>query len=210
MHGDELFYSALPFTLKDSSCLRCHGTPETAPKSYVKTYGTENGFGWKLNEIIATQVVYFPVSKVFDRASQAFFLFIAIFIGIFTLVILTFNYLLKRNVLQPLKPMAQLAQKISTDTFVYDRNEKFELRSLVAIAKRNDELGQLGQIFVKMVHQVYTREQRLKKQMQELSIQIDETKKARQVAEIVDAEYFQNLSVQAKEIRKNGQNPTRE
>ncbi|MGH8002582.1 MAG: HAMP domain-containing protein, partial [Brasilonema sp.] len=168
----------------------------------VETYGTENGFGWKLNEIIATQIVYFPVSEIFDRVSHAFFLFIAIFIGIFTLVIFTFNYLLKRNVLQPLKPMAQLAQKISTDTFVYDRNEKFELRSLVAIALRNDELGQLGQLFLRMVHKVYTREQRLKKQMQELSIQIDETKKARQVAEIVDAEYFQNLSVQAKEIRK--------
>ncbi|MBP5972224.1 DUF3365 domain-containing protein [Brasilonema sp. CT11] len=202
MSGDKLFYSARPLTLKDSSCLRCHGTPETAPKSYVETYGTENGFGWKLNEIIATQVVYFPASEIFDRVSQGFLLFIAIFLGIFTLVIFTFNDLLKRNVLQPIKPMAQLAQKISTDTFVYDQNEKVELRSLVAIAKRNDELGQLGQVFLRMVHQVYTREQRLKKQMQELSIQIDETKKARQVAEIVDADYFQNLSIQAKEIRK--------
>ncbi|KAB8330735.1 DUF3365 domain-containing protein [Scytonema tolypothrichoides VB-61278] len=204
---DKLFYSARPFTVQDSSCLRCHGTPETAPKNHLETYGRENGFGWKLNEVIATQIVYFPVSEVFDRVSQAFFLFIAIFIGIFTLVILAFNYLLKRNVLQPLKPMAQLAQKISTDTFVYDRNEKYELRSLVAIARRNDELGQLGQIFLRMVHQVYTREQRLKKQMQELCIQIDETKKARQVAEIVDAEYFQNLSVQAKEIRKKWAEP---
>ncbi|MBW4596663.1 MAG: DUF3365 domain-containing protein [Brasilonema angustatum HA4187-MV1] len=207
MYGDELFYSARPFTLKDSSCLRCHGTPETAPKSYLETYGTENGFGWKLNEVIATQIVYFPVSEVFDRVYKAFFLFIAIFISVFTLVIFTFNHLLKRNVLQPIKPMAQLAQKISTDTFVFDRNEKVELRNLVAIAKRNDELGQLGQVFLRMVHQVYTREQRLKKQMQELSIQIDETKKARQVAEIVDAEYFQNLSVQAKEIRKKWAEP---
>jgi HAMP domain-containing protein len=202
LYGDKLFYSARPFVLKDSACLRCHGIPETAPKNHLETYGTENGFGWKLNEIIATQIVYFPVKEVFDRVSQAFFLFIAIFTSIFTLVILTFNHLLKRNVIQPLKPMAQLAQKISTDTFVYNRTEMFELRSLVAIAKRTDELGQLGQVFLRMVHEVYTREQRLKKQMQELSIQIDETKRTRQVAEIVDAEYFQNLSVQAKEIRK--------
>lgn len=201
LYGEKVFYSARPFAIKNSNCLRCHSTPEVAPKSHLETYGTENGFGWKLNEIVATQVVYFPVSEVFDRASQAFSLFIAIFIGVFTLVILTFNHLLKQNVIDPLKPMAQLAQKISTNTFVYNQAEEFEFKSLVAIAKRTDELGHLGRIFLRMVCEVYDREQRMKQQMHELSIKIDETKKAREVSEIVDAEYFHNLSAQAKDFR---------
>ncbi len=201
LYGEKVFYSARPFAIKNSSCLRCHSTPEVAPKNHLETYGIENGFGWKLNEIVATQVVYFPVNEVFDRANQAFFLFIAIFIGVFTLVILTFNYLLKQNVINPLKPMAQLAQKISTNTFVYNQAEQFEFKSLVAIAKRTDELGHLGRIFLRMVCEVYDREQRMKQQMRELSIKIDETKKAHQVSEIVDAEYFHNLSVQAKDFR---------
>lgn len=69
------------------------------------------------NEILGTQVIYVPASKVFDDAHRASFSFISIFTGIFALVILLINYLLKRSVLQPLKPMAQLAQKISIDKF---------------------------------------------------------------------------------------------
>ncbi|KAF3890944.1 DUF3365 domain-containing protein [Tolypothrix bouteillei VB521301] len=206
LYGEKVFYSARPFTIKKSSCLQCHSTPEIAPKNHLKTYGTENGFGWKLNEIVASQVVYFPVSEVYNRASQAFSLFIAIFIGVFTLVLLTINLLLKRNVIDPLKPMAQLAQKISTNTFVYSQAEEFEFKNLVAIAKRTDELGHLGRIFLRMVCEVYDREQRMKQQMRELSIRINETKKAREVSEIVEADYFQNLSAQAKAIRNNWAN----
>jgi HAMP domain-containing protein len=201
LYGEKVFYSARPFVLKDASCLRCHSTPEAAPQSHLRTYGTENGFGWKLNDIIATQIVYFPVREVFNRVSQAFSLFIGIFIAIFTLVILTFNHLLKQNVIYPLRPIARLAQKISTDTFVYNQAEKSELKTLITIAKRTDELGQLGRVFLSMVCEIYAREQRLKQQMNELSIRIDQVKKAHHVSEIVEEEYFQNLSAKAQDFR---------
>jgi len=154
------------------------------PKSLVETYGTEHGFGWKLNEILGTQIIYVPASQVFENVHNNFSLFISIFIGIFTLVIILINYLLKRNVIQPIKPMAQLAQKISTDTINSDEAKEFEIKSLTGLVKRTDELGQLGRVFQKMVREVYEREQRLKQQVQELRIKIDETKMARQVDEI--------------------------
>jgi HAMP domain-containing protein len=201
LFGEKLLYSARPFAITAASCLRCHSTPEAAPKSHLASYGTEHGFGWQLNDILATQIIYVPASKVFDSVRQAYSLFIGIFIAIFTLVIVLINYLLKRNVLQPLKPMAQLAQKISTDTISYDQAEEFELKSLGTIAKRTDELGQLGRVFQRMVQEVYAREQHLKQQVQELRIEIDEAKRVRQVAEIAETEYFQNLRQEAKDIR---------
>lgn len=201
MFGEEVFYSARPFKIPKSSCLRCHSTPEKAPKSHLASYGSENGFGWKLNDILGTQVIYVPASKVFESAHQAFSLFIGIFIVIFTVVIVLINYLLKRNVIQPLKPMAQLAQKISADAMTDEEAEEFDRKSLGKIAQRGDELGQLGRVLQRMVREIYVREQRLRQQVQELRIEINHTKRARQVAAITESDYFQNLQNEAKDIR---------
>jgi hypothetical protein len=53
-----------------------------------------------------------------------------------------------------------------------------------------------------MARQVYEREERLKQQVQELRIEIDEVKKARQVAEITETDYFRELSNKAQKFRE--------
>ncbi len=199
--GDQVFYSARPLLLKDASCLRCHSTPEKAPKSHIASYGSENGFGWQLNEILGTQIVYVPAKQLFESAHHAFMLFIGIFIAIFAIVILLINYLLQRNMIQPIKPLAQLAQKISANSINAEEAAEFEQKRLVAIAKRKDELGHLGRVFQNMMHEVYIREQQLREQVQKLRVQIDETKRAKQVAEIEDSESFQKIQREAQNIR---------
>ena len=49
---------------------------------------------------------------------------------------------------------------------------------------------------------MYAREQFLKRQVQELRIQIDESKKAREVAVITDSEYFLQLKQRAEHLRR--------
>lgn len=200
-YGEQLFYSARPFSLKNSSCLRCHSTPEAAPKSHIASYGSENGFGWKLNEILGTQIIYIPASKVLQDARHASFLFIGIFAGIFAFVIWLINYLLRRNVIQPLKPMAQLAQKISSDEVSAEEAEEFERKQLNSIVKRNDELGQLGRVFQRMVREVYAREQQLTQQLQKLRLELDESRIQHEVSEIAKSDTFRQLQAEAREIR---------
>ena len=77
----------------------------------------------------------------------------------------------------------------------------YESESLDAVSARTDELGQLSRVFQRMVREVYAREQRLKAQIQALTIQIDETKKAKEVAEITETDYFQELAARAEELR---------
>ncbi|WP_272819034.1 c-type heme family protein [Scytonema hofmannii] len=210
MLGEELFYTARPFAITDQKCLRCHSTPEKAPKSHLATYGTTNGFGWNFNEIVATQIVYVPKSQFHNTAFNNFYLVIGIFIGIFIIIILLINFLLKWNVILPLKPLALVAEKMSADTIRGDEAKEFELKSLVVISKRADEIGQLGRVFQRMVREIYAREQHLKQQVQELSIEIDQAKKSNQVAEIEEMDYFQDLHKQAKEIRNKWQNSSNE
>ncbi len=77
----------------------------------------------------------------------------------------------------------------------------YEPESLNAVAERTDQLGQLARVFQRMVREVYAREQRLKQQVAELRIEIDEVKQARQVAEITETDYFQQLRARARELR---------
>ena len=57
-----VLYIARPIKVSNPSCLPCHSTPEAAPPTMIRHYGTANGFGWKLNDIIGAQVVSVPMA----------------------------------------------------------------------------------------------------------------------------------------------------
>ena len=56
-------------------------------------------------------------------------------------------------------------------------------------------------VAIQNAQEVQTREAQLKNQIKELRIEIDEIKRSKQVEEIVDTEYFQNLTSQARKLR---------
>jgi len=78
----------------------------------------------------------------------------------------------------------------------------FEPDDLADVAARPDALGRLARVFQRMAREVYAREQRLKQQVQELRIELDEARQTRQVAEIAETDYFQQLQAQAQDLRK--------
>ncbi|WP_414589040.1 c-type heme family protein [Scytonema sp. PCC 10023] len=137
--GEKLFYNARPFAIQDKSCLRCHTTPEQAPKSQIATYGKDNGFGWKLNEIVAAQIVYVPAEEILNNANRSFWLIIGVVGIIFTAIVLIMNQLLKKVVLQRIKTIATVAEKVS----VGDMNATFDKQS-------KDEIGDLAEAFNRM------------------------------------------------------------
>ena len=77
----------------------------------------------------------------------------------------------------------------------------YEPESLDDVAARPDPLGQLARLFQRMERAVSAREQRLRQEVQELRIVIDEARQARQVAEITETVYFQRLRGQADQLR---------
>lgn len=133
---DKRFYIARPLIVTQPSCLQCHSTPDKAPKNMVKIYGTNGGFGWKLNDIVGVHIVYVPANLVLQTAERDFIKIMAIVIAIFTIVILTVNWWLKRNIVRPLKRMSQTAEAVS----------KGEIQ---AEFKQNsqDEVGRLAKSF---------------------------------------------------------------
>ena len=69
-----MLYVAKPLRA-GGACLRCHDTAEQAPATMIAKYGTANGFGWKVNEIIGAQIVQIPESFVLARAEKTFHVF---------------------------------------------------------------------------------------------------------------------------------------
>jgi HAMP domain-containing protein len=91
------------------------------------------------------------------------------------------------------------------DTAAAIEAESFELERLDRVSQRPDELGQLARVFQTMAQEVYSREQKLKQQVQELKIEIDETKRQKQVSEIVDTDFFKDLQTKARQMRASRQ-----
>jgi CRP/FNR family transcriptional regulator, cyclic AMP receptor protein len=77
----------------------------------------------------------------------------------------------------------------------------YEPESLDDVAARADALGQLARLFQRMERAVSAREQRLRQEVQELRIVIDEARQAKQVAQITETDYFQRLRSQAGQLR---------
>lgn len=135
----KVFYIARPLTVTQQSCLRCHSTPDQAPKSQLTTYGSNNGFGWKLNEIIATQIISVPSEEVFKNAQQTWLWVMGLLIAIFAIVIIAINLLVKTAVIERIRKIEKIAQKVSTGDMTADFDER-----------SNDEIGGLAAAFNRM------------------------------------------------------------
>jgi len=79
----------------------------------------------------------------------------------------------------------------------------FDPAAVDGITRRPDALGNLARVFAGMAQEVRARELRLAAQVAELRIEIDEAKKARAVAEIVETDYFQDLQRRVAELRRH-------
>lgn len=67
--------------------------------------------------------------------------------------------------------------------------------------KLPDEISTLATVFQTMVNKVRQREESLKRQVTELKIEIDQSKRQKQVSEIVETDFFQDLVVKARKLR---------
>jgi CheY-like chemotaxis protein len=80
----------------------------------------------------------------------------------------------------------------------------FDAGLLEDTASRTDALGQLARVFRHMASEVLARETRLRLEVDELRIEIDQSRAARRVAEITENEYFADLERRVHELRMWG------
>jgi HAMP domain-containing protein len=133
-------YLARPIQIKDAACLSCHSTPAAAPATMLSLYGSNNGFGWKLNEIVGTQIVSVPLAVPVAQADRVFKVIMGGMLATFAAILLVVNLLFYAMVLQPMNRITRIADAVSEGKADV---EHFNV-------KGNDEIAVLSNAFNRM------------------------------------------------------------
>ncbi len=102
---------------------------------------------------------------------------------------------LARMLAWPILSLMEAAQEIEEGDW-----EETNIDQL-AETRGGDEVARLSRIFASMAREVYTREWSLRRQVEELRIEIDVVKRQKQVSEIVESDFFQDLQAKARSMR---------
>lgn len=183
VNGEKLFYLARPLVMNDVKCLNCHGRPSDAPQHLLDMYGDRNGFGWQLNDIVATQMMYVPATRIFDRGRENLLAITNTLLGIFGALLLAVNLLLWRTVIRPLSLLTKTANRISS-CFIHQRQMvPAGDRNLGHLVLRRDEPGQLARSFEYMLYVLGQHEQDLQQAVQERTRSLELEMRDRQTAQ---------------------------
>jgi protein-histidine pros-kinase len=137
--GRALFI-AKPLQITNPACLSCHSTPDAAPKTMLDLYGSNNGFGWKINEVIGAQVISVPMAVPLARADSIFRTFMLSLLGVFVFVFVALNVMVHYFVTRRITRLASVADEVSMGKF---DAEQFDVSG-------HDELSALARSFGRM------------------------------------------------------------
>jgi HAMP domain-containing protein len=122
------------------ACLGCHSTPEEASPAMLRAYGSQNGFGWKPDEIVAAQIVSVPMTVPIKIADQAYQRLLVYLIAVFVTTLAAIDGLLIFIVVRPVRRLAERAERIS----------KGETDLPALPASGNDEIADVTRSFNRM------------------------------------------------------------
>ena len=125
--------------------------------------------------------------------SRVLWIFTLTYGGIFILV-----YFISGLMARPVRQLTPIVEQIGDGNYDQDK----ALQALYKKRRFNDEMSTLAVVFELMLGQVRKREENLKQQVEDLKIQIDDSKRKRQVSEIVDTDFFRDLQAKARTLRQ--------
>ncbi len=126
-NGESYFYVAVPIEKNQKSCMKCHSTPNVAPKELVKIYGNKAGFGEKVGDLRAMISLKVPISHIISTHIRDFL--ITIFIALIFFVI--FYILLY---------------------IIYKKNQKLQAKRDLLLLNQN-KLASMGEMIGNIAHQ---------------------------------------------------------
>ncbi|HTL19826.1 MAG TPA: DUF3365 domain-containing protein [Steroidobacteraceae bacterium] len=133
-------YLARPIRIADEACLECHSSVAVAPQSMLDKYGTANGFGWQLKDVVGAQIVSVPYAVPVQRANAALNSFARVLAGLFVFLFVIGNILMTTLVVRPVVKLSAIADQVS----------KGNMDAPEFPVKGGDEIAELGLSFNRM------------------------------------------------------------
>jgi HAMP domain-containing protein len=142
----EILSLSQPVRVSSASCLTCHSTPQAAPASMIDAYGSINGFGWKLGDIVGAQIVSVPERVALAQARSSLYSIMLALAGVFVVMLLLLNWLLHRFITAPVRLISKTADEVSLGNL---DGPEFDHAA-------NDEIGSLAVSFNRMRRSLVT------------------------------------------------------
>ena len=161
VNGVKTLYISYPIRIINPKCLACHSTPEAAPAGMRAIYGDTGGFGWKLNEVVGTQMVVVPYTLPAELARKTFFSFLVSLAVIFLLLFFVINITIRKLVLKPVSRITRMADEVS----------KGNLKSAEIKVTGKDELAEMSAAFNRMRRSVIKIVQLIRKMRAQIKAQ---------------------------------------
>lgn len=111
----KLYYLARPIRAQES-CLHCHDTSQRAPAAMVAKYGPFNGFGWRLNEVVALQSLTIPAAQELRQTGEIALMLAGGLLLVFLATYAALALAIESLVVRPLRSLEQAAEAASTGT----------------------------------------------------------------------------------------------
>jgi HAMP domain-containing protein len=180
-----------------------------APIPYFSSeYPAPGGFGWIgiAAEVNAFHQAATQVGETIQGEVNALMVNIVMVLIVGALVSIPIVWILARGIVTPINLVTEAAQKVEKE------DSDLSILDPLLTRKSNDEMYTLASVFKRMAAQVYRREASLKETISQLRIEINEARKSKEVAEVVDSDYFKSIQKQSREIRgkKRGDDETEE
>lgn len=99
----------------EKNCLKCHSSPQSAPKKLVSLYGDTKSFNRKLGDVISAVSIRIPLDEAYARANHTIFLISLTISFIVLLMVVSYIYLQKKLIFKPLSVLRRQAIAISLD-----------------------------------------------------------------------------------------------
>lgn len=137
--GPPFYYIATPVRVDRKGCMKCHGDKTKAPKPILAKYGTESGYGYKMNTVVGTNIIYVPASVPLSIAYRSTAMVAVVFVALFFILFVIINTLIRRSIIRPIESFVDVADQVSKGKF----DNKFEIDT-------KDELRTLADAFTRL------------------------------------------------------------
>jgi HAMP domain-containing protein len=157
-----------------------------APREWVTKVSSFAPLGWVLVSAVPGEDLTEPGRIL--ALQQVGLAVVVLLIG------LVAGLLMSRRIARPVEDVTQAATALAED--------RFEPAMLDKAADRTDEVGTLARTFRRMATEVIERERALRDQVTRLTVEIDATRREAAVREIVETDFFADLSAKAADMRR--------
>ncbi|MDB5883514.1 MAG: hypothetical protein JWP43_3392 [Ramlibacter sp.] len=132
-----VYYLARPIRAQES-CLVCHDTSQRAPAAMVAKYGPFNGFGWRLNEVVALQSLTIPAAEELRQTGEIALMLAGGLLLVFVATYFALALAIESLVVRPLHALEQAAEAASLGTggAPLPASGAREIRSIAAAIER--------------------------------------------------------------------------